>query len=120
MFRKLKLDIIGQFHKRYEKSEQSQELSEMKEQLIIFANSMKQILPDLAEMKSIFDDYQEKILEKEDQSEIDLSDQSPETVEPPNKRLKETETNPQSVKKANEMGPELHSQLSEVIINLLS
>jgi len=122
---------IGQSQTRHDNSEQSQELSEMKEQLIILANSMKQILPVVAEMKSVFDDYQEEILVQEDQSEIDLSDQSPDTIEPPNKRRKETETNPdgvseviadmaKSVKKANEMGPELHSELSEVVTNLLS
>ena len=122
---------IGQSQTRHDNSEQSQELSEMKEQLIILANSMKQILPVVAEMKSVFDDYQEEILVQGDQSEIDLSDQSADTIEPPNKRRKETETNEhgvsdviadmaKSVKKANEMGPELHSELSEVVTNLLS
>ena len=103
----------------------------MKEQLIILANSMKQILPVAAEMNSVFDDYQEEIFVQGDQSEIDLSDQSPDTIEPPNRRRKETETNEhgvseviadmaKSVEKANEMGPELHSELSEVVTNLLS
>ena len=103
----------------------------MKEQLIILANSQKQILPVVAEMTSHFDDYQAEPLVQEDQSEIDISDQSPETMEPPNKSLKETETSPnivseliadmaKSIKKANEMGPELHPELSEVFTNPLT
>ena len=85
----------------------------------------------MAEIKSALDEYQEEILAQEDQSEIDLSDQSPATIEPSNKRRKETGTNEhgvceviadmvKSIKKANEMGPELHSELSELVTNLLS
>ena len=47
----------------------------------------------MAEIKSALDEYQEEILVQEDQSEIDLSDQSPDTIEPSNKRRKETGTN---------------------------
>ena len=119
------LDIIGQSQTFYDNSQQSKELSEMKEQLIILATSMRQILPVVVKMNSVFADYQEEPLVQEDQSEIDISDRSPKTMEPPNKRLNETETNPngvseviadmaKSVKNANEMGPELYSELSKL------